>query len=124
MPYTIKWEKNGVVTTYHGVVNADEVLEADRSFYNDPRSDAARYQITDFTQGIPGVIDDKDINNIAAYDIGATYSIPSLKVALITNDPNVKSLCQKYINRMKEANDRWEFMIFQDRKDARKWVSK
>jgi len=124
MPYTISWEKNGIVTTYHGVVNAEEILEADRSFYNDPRSDEARYQIADFTKGIPGAIDDKDIITISAYDIGATYSIPELKVALVTKDPYVKSLCQKYIDRMKEANNRWDFMIFEDMKDARKWVSK
>lgn len=122
MPYTINWEKNGVVRTFHGVVDAEEVLEADRLFYSDPRSDEVRYQISDFTQGEPGVIDDKHITTIAAFDIGATYSIPRLKLAFVTQDPYVKALCQQYIEIVKKSNDRWDFMIFEDMKDARKWV--
>jgi len=124
MPFTINWEKKGVVRTFHGIVHAEEVLEADRIFSADPRSNTAQYQISDFTQGTPGIVDDAHIDAIAALDLGSAYSIPRLKVALVSNDPDVIELCQKYMEIMTKDNGHWSFKICKDMKDARNWVSK
>ena len=122
MPFTINWEERGVVTVFHGIVDILEVLEADRCFYNDSRSDAAEYQITDFTQGELGEVDESLIGKIAALDFGASQSIPNLKVALIATDPYVKELCKKYIELSQDIQSSWEFKIFEDMDTARSWV--
>ena len=123
MPYHTKWEDNGVVREYFGHVDSSEVLEADREFYEDSRSDASTYQIADFSNATPGVVDDSHIIEIAGFDIGASITIPNLKIALVASDQYVKALCQKYIDLSLVANKTWEFMIFEDMESARDWVS-
>lgn len=123
MPFTINWEEHGVVRTFHGIVDIGEVLKADEAFYGDLRSDKAKYQITDFTQGTPGVIDENLVEDVAIMDLGATRSIPRLKVAFVAQDPYVKGLCEEYIRISQEAHSTWEFKVFDDMKGARNWVS-
>lgn len=123
MSYTRAWEKEGVVTTFSGSVSMKEVFNADKEFYADPRSDSSKYQITDFSGITPGRTNDIDIQKVAAFDAGSSMSIPFLKVALITNDPHVKFLCQKYIDFSRLLNTTWKFNICEDMQSARKWVS-
>lgn len=123
MAYIAKWEDDGFVREFYGVVSSSEVLRSDREFYEDPRSDTAKYQITDFSNAQPGDVDDTDITKIAALDIGASVAIPNLKVAFVTSDEYVKALCEKYIELSQVANETWEFKIFEDMQSARRWVS-
>ena len=124
MPFTKNWETKGVVTTFFGIVSIEEVFKADKEFYADPRSDQSKYQITDFSGITAEVANDVDIQNIAAFDAGSSMSIPLLKVALITSDQYVKSLCQKYIDYSRPLNSTWRFKICEDMQSARKWVSR
>ena len=123
MPYKIKWEDDGLVREFYGVVSSSEVLESDREFYENPRSDNAKYQITDFSNAQPGDVEDTDITKIAALDIGASVTLPNLKVAFVTSDQYVKTLCEKYIELSRVANETWQFKIFEDIESARRWVS-
>ena len=123
MPYTKDWETEGVVTTFFGTVSINEVINADKEFYEDPRSDKSKYQITDFSGIVPESANEIDIQTIAAFDAGSSMSIPLLKVALITNDQHVKSLCQKYIYFSRRLNSTWKFKICEDIQSARKWIS-
>ena len=123
MPYTKDWETEGVVTTFFGTVSIEEVLKADKEFYEDPRSDQSKYQITNFSGIIPELANDVDIKKIAAFDVGSSKSIPLLKVSLVTNDQHVKSLCQKYIDFSQHLNSDWTFKICEDMQSARTWVS-
>lgn len=123
MPFSIIWEKQGSVTIYSGTVDISEVFEADRVFYNDPRSDYAEYQIIDFTLAMPGIVEENLIEHIAAIDYGASRSIPCLNVAFITEDPYVKGLCNQYIKICMELGLSWTFMIFENMDNARIWVS-
>jgi len=122
MPYTKNWETEGVVTTFFGTVSIEEVINADKEFYEDPRSDKSRYQITDFSGIVPESANDVDIQKIAAFDAGSSMSIPLLKVALVTNDQHVKTLCEKYIYYSQRLNSTWEFKICDNLQNAREWV--
>lgn len=122
MPFNIKWEDRGFVREFYGIVNSGEVMESDRIFYEDPRSDTAKYQITDFSNARPGQVEDEHIAKIAGFDIGASITSPNLKVAFVTSDQYVKDLCQKYIDISLKANTTWEFKIFEDMESARNWV--
>ena len=122
MPFTKDWETEGVVTTFFGTVSIEEVLKADKEFYEDPRSDQSKYQITDFSGITAELVNDVDIQKISALDAGSSVAIPSLKVALVTSDQYVKSLCQKYIDYSRLLNSTWKFKICEDLKNARKWV--
>jgi hypothetical protein len=123
MPYIARWEDDGFVREFYGVVNSSEVLESDREFYEDPRSDTAKYQITDFSNAQPGDVDYSHITKIAALDAGASITLPNLKVAFVTSDEYVKVLCEKYIELSLAANETWKFRIFEDMVSARWWVS-
>ena len=123
MSYTMNWEEQGNVTSYYGVVDISEVFESDREFYNDPRSDKAKYRIIDFSQATPGLVDESLIEDIAAMDYGASLSIPRLNVAFITKDPYIKELCNQYIQLCMKMNIKWKCMIFEDLDSARKWAT-
>lgn len=123
MPYTKDWETEGVVTTFFGTVGMEEVFQADKEFYEDPRSDQSKYQITNFSGIAVELANEVDIQKIAAFDAGSSISIPFLKVALVTGDQHVISLCQIYIDFSRHLNGTWKFKICEDMQSARKWVS-
>ena len=123
MPFTKDWEKEGVVTTFFGTVSIEEVFKADKEFYEDPRSDQSKYQITNFSGITAELVNDVDLQKIAAFDAGSSMNIPLLKVALVTSDQHVKLLCQKYIDYSRPLNSVWKFTICEDMQNARKWVS-
>ena len=122
MPYDSTWENNGFIRSFYGEVDTEEVFESDREFYEDPRSDTARFQITDFSRGIPGNIEVADVTKIAGFDLGASLSIPNLKVAFVTKDPYVKTLCEQYIELLNAGKSTWKFKIFEDVQGAKGWV--
>lgn len=122
MPYTTTWDENGVNWRFYGVVTMQEVEKANHDFYTDPRSDSAKYQIFDATGIEEAIIADHDIHVIAAKDKGASLSIRGLKVALIVNNPTVRSLIEVYVELSSKLANNWTMKIFDTMKDAREWA--
>jgi hypothetical protein len=122
MPFKTIWEDRGVLFDLSGTVTAQEITDIQELFYGDARSDSAKYVLFDISNIEELAIEEQDITFFAARDAGASKSISFVKVALIANDQNMKSILQKYIDVSLEVNRNWTFEIFDEIIAARKWI--
>lgn len=119
MGYSLEWECSGVVKRYHGQVNAAELVEPVVSTQSDARFDQLRYVINDFlgVQGMACTQDDIDV--IAAHDMGAAVTNPNIRIAMVTCQPDVIALIQRYLQATGEV---YPTRIFPTLAEARAWL--
>lgn len=91
-------------------------------FYSDKRSDYAKYQLVDGRKIERLILTQSDLTELAALDAGASISIQKLKIAFITEDPEVIFLTQQYINIALSLNSNWDFRFFSNIDNARDWI--
>lgn len=122
MPYQTHWQDRGIVWEFHGFVTADEIEAANQEFYNDPRSDRAKYQIID-ARDVTGVEwSDQDITTTAAHDLGAGQVVRDVRVASVSRDPAIIEKLDKYTGILRRMNSSWQFGTFGDLEAAREWA--
>lgn len=122
MPYRTTWEAQGILWEFFGRVTAQEIQEANEAFYNDGRSDRAKYQIIDAARVTEVEWEEKKITLTAAYDIGATRTIRTMKVAYVAENEEVVDRLEKYIEISRRLNSNWSFKGFRDLDSARAWA--
>lgn len=124
MPYQTNWSPFGVTWVFYDDVSAEEIREANEAFYNDPRSETARYQVIDARRVNYLEWDEKEIKETSAVDYGSSKVIPDLKVAFVANKEAVWEAIEKYLDISKKLNSSWEFEKFLYIEDAHSWVRK
>ena len=121
MSYTTAWEEWGVVWTFCGKVTGDEILQANREIYGDPRFDRLKYQIVDLTGVESFNVTEEDMAVIAANDRAAARSRPHVRIAVAAEDEIIKDLSAFYDAAM--VGVPWHQQIFDSMREAREWVT-
>ena len=87
--------------------------------HSDVRFDSLRYVINDFlaVQGMACTQDDIDV--IAAHDMGAAVTNPNVRIAMVTREPEVVALIQRYV---RAAGEVYPTRIFPTLAEARAWL--
>ena len=120
MPYKITWEEKGMLIKWFGQATAAENIQSNGEIYGDERFDNIKYQIADFLDADLTKFSDKDASVIAILENQASIWNKNLKVAHITKDKEVIRLIKIYEAQMEKSG--WQFMIFDNLKEAREWV--
>jgi len=98
MSHNTHWEEKGIYWEYFESVTLGEVANANSEFYNDRRSDSAKYQIFDGV-GIDEIVGtETEVKMVTATDLGASKTIRSMKVALVFKDDAFLPMAEEYIN--------------------------
>ena len=122
MPHTTTWESNGIIWQFSGTVTTEEVNEANREMYKDPRFDSINYFIWDMLNVDELVKDKFEIGEPAATDLGASYTNSCIRGALIAHEGYVYDSCNNYIQLSKTLNNPWQLKLFNDKKNALIWL--
>lgn len=123
MSYKNIWEKNGIYQSFHGIVIAQEVYDANNEVYEDPRFSDIKYAIWD-SSGIDQLNMNKNEATVPAiYNKGASLYVRNIKQALIVKNEHTKGLCTHYIDLSRRLSTPWKFKLFDSIEDARRWVS-
>lgn len=107
---------------FQGFVSAEEIEVANQEFYNDPRSDRAKYQIIDAREVTGVEWSDRDIAATAAHDLGASQVVQHVRVASVSKDPAIIEKLDKYTEILRRMNSSWQFATFGDIEVAREWA--
>ncbi|WP_372975874.1 hypothetical protein [Muriicola sp.] len=122
MPYRTIWEENGIKWEFFGVVTSEEIEQANETFFSDPRSKTAQYQIVHTLETEEVVWRPLDMVEITFNDVAASKSGMQLKLAYIADKERIREKIEKYIAMSKNLNSEWEFKGFNSEKAAREWV--
>lgn len=118
--YELHWEDRGVVKRYFGQVTSEELLAPVIATEADERFDELRFVINDFLAAESVVFTQADIDAIAAHDMGAAATNPSIKVAVVAVQREVIDLVHRYIDAAARA---YPTRIFSTMAEARAWVA-
>lgn len=122
MPYITTWEPTGIKWQFHGTVTSEEVDEANREMYEDPRFDSIKYFIWDMSNVEKLIKNKLEINKPVATDLGASHINKNIKGALVANEGYVYDSCNNYINLSKKLNTTWKLKLFNNNESALKWL--
>jgi hypothetical protein len=119
MPFEIVWEPRGVYKRFWGFVTDSEFIRSVRAAQEDPRFDDIHYNINDYL-----AVEDFDVSMptiayAAALNIGARFSRPRIRVALVTTNERVIGLA-KYFMAPEFAS--YPMRVFATLESAREWV--
>jgi hypothetical protein len=117
------WRDRGAVLELKGVVTEQSMREASNAFYADPRSDGIRYMLVDFLAADELELHKRDLATFAGVDSGASRTIKSIKLAIITADETIHRKAQTYIQFASLLKIPWQFDVFTSREEAEQWVA-
>lgn len=121
MPYKTVWEEKGVCWQYSGNVTGEELFQTALEFYEDERFDEVKYLLVDLrkVKQYDGSVG--QLEKIAVMDMGAAYTNPRVKVAIVAVEDQIRRLAELYASISRTSS--WETIIFDNLSDARLWTS-
>ena len=121
MTFNINWDKNGVYVKFRGIVNAQDLIDANNYVISNANFESINYQIFDFLDIEEFKITSYDISIIGIMDKSQTSVKEEMKVAIVTQSDYIKEITTEYDQIMSGSN--WETRIFPSYETALEWVS-
>lgn len=119
MPYDITWEEKGVLRRYFGHLSGAELIRAVVEVEADPRFDSIRYVLNDFLDVDSIAVSDEDIMEISALDGAAQLSNPRIRVAVVTQDEDMRRHTESYAASGLHG---YPTRVFTNQVQARAWL--
>ena len=120
MTFNINWDKEGVYLKFRGVVNAQDLIDANNYLISNARFESITYQIFDFLDIDDFKVTSFDISIIATIDKSQTEFKKEMKIAILTRDETVKEITKEYDQQM--IGSGWITKRFEDVNAAREWT--
>lgn len=121
MTFNINWDKTGVYVKFRGIVNSQDLIDANNYVISNKNFETISYQIFDFNNIDEFNITKEDIIIIGTMDKSQTDFKKDMKVAIVTQDDYVRKITTDYDQIMSDSS--WDTKIFSDVDSARKWAS-
>ena len=119
MAHTIKWLDNNPIITFTESPDFNEVNKVNNFFIGNVKFDLMKFQIWNFNKCSSLNLTEENINYIEYLDKSSSRWRKRLKVALISNNPQIINTCQLYIKAMKNAE--WKVRLFEKEDKALNW---
>ena len=118
MTYQMTREKYGATTKYAGFVSREEFFQSVFDNLNDPDFDRTRYAVMDFLDGMGHGVTLNDVEVIGAYCLGAEFTNPNIKIAIVTTDQGIRDLVTGFTMLTHYPLDFFTLVA-----DAKSWVT-
>lgn len=119
MSYKLIWEPRGVVICFEGSITIRDLLQATAAYQSDHRFDLLRYVIANYSAIDDCEIQVEDIDDVWVADVGSKYTNPNIKKAIVSTNPTVSELRDRYQHLLGTA---YPTKLFTSEKDARIWL--
>ena len=120
MGYEVVWEQPaGVIKRHFGLVTGRDLLGAVRETEGDSRFDTLRYVINDFRDCTGLAVSPAEVQEIAALDGAAARTNPRIRIAVVTDLPEVMATAKAYAD---DPLTPFVTRVFASMEEARRWV--
>ncbi len=120
MIYKFEWHSNDLLVTFNGKLTYKDIVSADNKLFSDYRFDDMNFVIYDFSKVDALVMTDGDNKQTVAINLTASNYKRKLKMAFISNNPQIKEVILKFILLMHQGER--DLKIFNNLGDAFEWV--
>ncbi len=118
MSYQIIWEERGCYVRYFGHVDDEELARVRKECYGDTRFEDVLYILNDLRECESLSTSPLHLNQRAIGDMFAKILNDKLKVAVVTDNPDILKFADSYKHA---AADAYEIQVFASLDEARHW---
>lgn len=96
MPFAVDWKRPRVTVVYTGHCAESDVLKVVVALQSDQRFDSTYQALHDFRQCLSLAPSPEQLEEVAMRNIGAAMSNPKLRIAVITDRPDVLAMLERF----------------------------
>ncbi|MEX0361528.1 MAG: hypothetical protein AB3N10_11155 [Allomuricauda sp.] len=123
MKYKITLEEAGILAVFEGNLDTADIKNCIIEIQANEKYSEYEYGIFDYTKADLSNIEIGDVlAELFPLSIGASFSLPFAKVAIVAVDPHTVNINKSYRNKLLEFGIKWGFEIFSNQTDARNWI--
>jgi len=121
MPFELKWEDEGVLAEFRGVLTDDDLMLCGDDIYGSERVWESRYAIYNYT-GVGDVsFGQEAIRQLIERAFQRAPVFPGAKIAIVTTSPLAWGLTREYMSAIERSE--WSAGVFETMEEAREWVA-
>lgn len=120
MSYTINYSEKTARVVYTGETTVDEIRSAHFDLSGDERFYDCKNLILDVSNCNLEAVSVPNLITVIATDLGASKTLPSLKVAFLVKSYVNMEKTSEYINSSR--NSPWQFRLFENEEHASEWL--
>jgi len=117
MGHFFTWEKHGVLCSYTGSLALDDIVAAVTSMHRHADFDQLKFAVHDFQRVTAMESGPVDLSMLVAHTLGASYSNPHIKTAMVATLPELIELGENYASRTRQ-----HIKTFRSLAAARTWL--
>lgn len=117
MPFENIWGHRSVLKRFFGQLTVAEFMRSVAQVQGDPRFDNLAYTLNDFTDATLPPLAEADVQTFAAFGLGASYTNPKIKIAVVTQHDTTRAMALRYA-----AASRFELQVFATLAQALAWI--
>lgn len=115
------WTGTGLIQKYVGDITGAELLQESLAVAEDPRFDALRYVITDWSESRDSSVSEEDVLKLAAYIKAMAKTNGRIRHATVLHRAdNAQALTSLYV--MLASESPWQIAMFHSLAEAQAWV--
>jgi len=123
MPYTHKWNDDGVYIKYFDTLTTFDLVESNSLLVGKREFEVIKYIITDFSDITNVEVDDNDAALSTSFAEKVNPYNKHIKVALVSNNTYLQPLIKKYIEDTKNIIPHAEQELFSNITEAKIWIN-
>lgn len=120
MPHSNTWQDHGLIRSFTGTVDGEEILESNFELHTNPKFNNADYVINDFSLVTDISINETHARAFSSVDKNLSHRKPTLKIALVVIHQEQRVLAEHYRQLMMDSSFQCE--IFDTLVEAQAWV--
>ena len=124
MNYVIHWKPDYVAVEYSGKITNIDIQYAHFALNADNRFYECKGMVLDLLQADLSTVDVDELYWVIGTDLGASCSLPVLKVAMLITEPTAIEVAKKYIEQNHRLESPWDFKILPTLDEATQWFSR
>ncbi len=119
MPWTTAFSGSGAELTYTGNVSGEDILEAKRQFFADPKSQALVFVVCDFSAVAKLDVRAADVQRILRQDLASVPSHPHLWEVVVAPQTHAYGLARMW---EQQVHDERNTHVVHERAEAEAWL--
>ena len=123
MAFTHKWSNQGLYVKFFDNLTSKDLIYSNSKMVGKAEYEKIKYLIIDFIDVTGSEVDDEDVNISIKFAIDADHYNPDLKVALISNNNDLKLLIEKFIKYSQLEIPHAQQNLFESISEAQPWIT-
>ena len=123
MAFTHNWMNQGLHVKFFDTLTSEDLIKSNSNMVGETEFDKIKFLIVDFTDVTGLEVNDSDVNITVKFAIDTDHYNRDLKVASVSNNKELNSLIEKFIENTLSEVPHAQHKLFKNISDAETWFT-